>query len=94
MDSYADRFGLKKHIYFHHLVRKVSPVGENKWQMVVEDVRNRKNKTGTYDAVFVCTGIASKKYIPTIEGANTYEGNRMHSRNYRRPETFSGLYHI
>lgn len=92
LNSYAKKFNITKHIKFHHLVKEVHPFGDTKWKVSVKDVRNKKNLTETYDAVFVCTGVCSSSYIPKFEGK--FKGVSMHSHDYRKAEDFKGSLHI
>lgn len=42
LQSYADRFNLKKHIKFNHLVIRVHPIENGKWEVIVKDQANNK----------------------------------------------------
>lgn len=53
---------------------------------------NNRTVTETYDAVFVCTGFASSPLIPDIKDAEKFNGEKIHSHDYRRAEAFQGLY--
>lgn len=44
--------------------------------------------TVLFDYVFVCNGHYSKPFIPEFPGREIFNGNQMHSHDYRRPETF------
>lgn len=97
LDSYADRFRLKERIKFHHVVQEVHHVREKmfqskKWKITARDAANKKNVTNTFDAVFVCTGVASTPYTPKIDG--NFVGKIIHSHDYRRAGDFRGLSNI
>lgn len=88
--SYADRFDVKKHIKFTHLVIRVLPIENGKWEVIVKDLRNDKFLTLIYDVVFVCTGRFSTLRYPSIPGMDEFRGKSLHSHDYRTAETFRG----
>lgn len=90
LQSYADRFKLKKYIKFNHLVIRVLPIENDKWEIIVRDLPSNRYITRIYDAVFVCNGHFSAPRIPIIEGAKQYTGKLIHSHDYRRAEQFRG----
>lgn len=91
LNSYADRFDLRKHIKHHHLVEKVRSIENNKWNISVKDLPRNKTKSLIYDAIFVCINKYSSPNYPEIEGANKFTGKMIHSHDYRRAEDFRGL---
>lgn len=94
LDSYAKHFHINKHIKYQHLVTKVRSISNKKWEVTVHDLPNNKSVSSTYDAVFVCTGVCSSPFIPKIRGADGFKGRKMHSHDYRIPETFEGMLDI
>ncbi|XP_031618998.1 senecionine N-oxygenase-like [Contarinia nasturtii] len=90
LNSYADRFGLKKHIKFHHLVEKIHSIENDQWKIIVKDLPNNKTRTMIYDAVFISIDKLSTLNYPQYEGANEFNGKIMHSHEYRRAEDFHG----
>jgi len=46
--------------------------------------------TTSYQAVMVCNGHYSVPVVPKIHDLDKYEGNLIHSHNYRKPEQFDG----
>lgn len=92
LDSYAEHFKVKDIIKYHHLVEKVHLLPNKKWQITVTDMSNAKlQENSTYDAVFVCTNKFSSPLIPKIDGIDEFNGKKLHSRDYRKPEAFSGM---
>lgn len=89
--SYADRFNLKKYIKFSHLVVRVLPIENGKWEIIVKNLPNNTFETRIYDAVFVANGHFSKPRFPNVPGADDFNGKLMHSHDYRRAEKFFGL---
>ncbi|XP_031619237.1 senecionine N-oxygenase-like [Contarinia nasturtii] len=90
LNSYADRFSLRKHIKLHHLVEKVHSIENNKWNITVKVLPNNDTESVIYDAVFVCINIYSSPNYPQIERAHEFKGNFLHSHDYRRAEVFRG----
>lgn len=92
LNSYADRFDLKKHMKLHHLVEKVNSIENDKWNVTVKDLPNNKTESVIYDAVFVCINKYSSPNYPKIKGSDEFGGKFMHSHDYRRAEDFRGMY--
>lgn len=92
LQSYAERFKLKRHIKFNHLVIRVSPIENDKWEIIVKDLPSNRFMTKIYDAVFVCNGHFTAPRIPVISGSNEFTGKLIHSRDYRAPEPYRGAY--
>lgn len=44
--------------------------------------------TEEYEAVMVCTGHHTVPYVPSIPGAEEFQGQRLHSHDYKFPEPF------
>lgn len=90
LDSYADRFSVKKFIKYLHLVTKVQLQENEKWKVVVRDLQNNRTEKHIFDAVIVCNGHYFLPRIPVIEGDDVYRGITLHSHDFRRAETFWG----
>lgn len=88
--SYAERFDLNKYIKLSHLVVRVDPIENDKWNVTVRDLPNNKNITQIYDAVLVCNGHYFDPKYPKIEGTSEFKGRLMHSRDYRKASAFRG----
>lgn len=91
MHSYADLFDLNKHIKFNHLVVRVLPIENGKWEVIVKDLPNERFITRIFDAVFVCNGHFFAPSFPEIEGASKFDGKVMHSHDFRNSEAFRGM---
>ncbi|XP_031630089.1 senecionine N-oxygenase-like [Contarinia nasturtii] len=90
LNSYADRFDVKRHIKFHHLVDKVRLIENNKWNITVKNLPKNKTESLTFDVVFICINQYSSPNYPEFEGANEFKGKIIHSHDYRRAEDFRG----
>lgn len=89
-NSYADRFDLRKHIKFGHLVIRIKPIENDKWEIIVKDLPNNQFEMEIFDAVFVCNGHFASPRIPDIAGASEFQGKIIHSYEFRVPEKFCG----
>lgn len=91
LHSYADHFDLNKHIKLNHLVVRVLPVEDGKWEILVKDLPNNQYMTQIFDGVFVCNGHYFAPRIPEIEGANEFKGRILHSHDFRKADVFKGI---
>ncbi|XP_035864669.1 flavin-containing monooxygenase FMO GS-OX-like 4 isoform X2 [Sander lucioperca] len=93
LESYCQSHAIRPHIRFNTAVDSVRPVeGEEKtttWQMTSSDSSGRQ-KTETFDAVFVCSGHYSDPHIPNIPGIDNFKGEVLHSHSYRYAEPYAG----
>jgi dimethylaniline monooxygenase (N-oxide forming) len=87
--SYADAFGLRKHIKLEHHVISVHPFSDERWQITVRDLPNDKYTTVIADKVLICVGL-SVAWMPKIEGQSEFNGKVIHSRDYRNTKMFEG----
>lgn len=90
LNSYANRFDIKKYTKFNHLVTDVTPIESEKWKVVVKDLPNNKFESNVFDAVIVCNGHNSMPKIPLFEGADVFSGKMLHSHDFRNAETYIG----
>lgn len=88
--SYADHFDLNQHIKFNHLVIRVRPIENDRWEIIVHNLLEDEYLTTVYDAVFVCNGHFFEPFIPNFEGTNDFKGNLLHSHDFRSAERFQG----
>lgn len=86
--TFADQFKLHQFIKFEHQVVRVRPLIDDTWDVIVQDLVDKKHETHTYDAVLVCNGHFNSPSMPKIKGQNTFLGKQMHSHDYRYPEMF------
>lgn len=91
LHSYADRFGLKKTLKVNHLVVRVLPIENEKWEVIVKDLPNDTFKTLIYDVVFVCNGNFASPRFPKIPGLDDYKGKFIHSHDFRTSKAFRGM---
>ncbi|XP_030603064.1 flavin-containing monooxygenase FMO GS-OX-like 3 isoform X2 [Archocentrus centrarchus] len=97
LERYCQSHGIRPHIRFNTTVESVKPIvvtaeGEEErtaWEVTSSDLSGRQ-KTETFDSVFVCSGHYSDPHIPHIPGIEKFTGTVLHSHSYRFAEPFSG----
>lgn len=85
LQSYASKNGIFNHTYFNADVKKVSSVS-GQWR--VEWLEGKEMVQKIFDYVIVCSGIFSKAHIPSISGIDTFTGQVIHSKDYKKPSPF------
>lgn len=88
LNLYADNFNLHNLIKLEHHVLKVQPLLDNKWEVIVRNLRMKKNETFIFDAVLVCNGHYNTPSMPTYEGFDLFQGRHVHSHDYRHSSRF------
>ncbi|XP_071362346.1 uncharacterized protein [Trachinotus anak] len=96
LERYCQSHNIWPHIRFNTVVEKVKPVVVTRededtttWEVTSCDSSGRQ-KTETFDSVFVCSGHYSDPHIPNIPGVENFKGKVLHSHSYRYAELFSG----
>lgn len=99
LGAYAREFGLTRSVRFNTRVVSVDRVaredeGEearwsSAWSVTSVDSNGMETRE-MYDAVVVCNGHYSEPRVPKFDGAETWPGRRVHSHNYRKPDSFAG----
>ncbi|XP_049869538.1 senecionine N-oxygenase isoform X2 [Pectinophora gossypiella] len=93
LQMYSDKHGVTEHIKFKHHVQLVIPKQTESgelWNVSFKDLTTGVSETREYDYMFVCNGHYNTPFIPDIPGLKTFEGDVMHSHDYRVPEIFTG----
>ncbi|NWT05340.1 FMO5 monooxygenase, partial [Mionectes macconnelli] len=91
---YAQHFDLLCHIRFRTSVCRVSKRPDfattGQWEVVTES--EGKQEAAVFDAVLVCSGHHTDAHLPlnTFPGLKKFEGQYLHSRDYKSPQPFSG----
>ncbi|MGH6928295.1 MAG: flavin-containing monooxygenase, partial [Dongiaceae bacterium] len=82
LESYADRFDLKRSIALSTEVKNATRGRDGLWRVTLStgDVR-------TYDALFVCNGHHWNPRWPSPPYPGTFAGQQMHVHSYRDPFT-------
>ncbi|XP_076177714.1 uncharacterized protein LOC143152001 [Ptiloglossa arizonensis] len=90
LKTYCHHFNLRQYIRFLHNVELVEPTkGEGrKWSIKVKDLQKNTVTNESFDAVMVCNGHYFEPAVPNLKGRNTFQGQQLHSHDYRTPEVF------
>ncbi|MGK7908953.1 MAG: NAD(P)-binding domain-containing protein [Synechococcus sp.] len=78
--AYAQHFDLKRHIQFNTAVESIERTG-NRWLLQLNQSGHIVRQT--VDAVAVCTGLNEERNLPTIPGAECFQGDFVHSSSYK-----------
>jgi dimethylaniline monooxygenase (N-oxide forming) len=91
--SYADTFDLRKYVKFEHHVLRVRPLSaiglKETWEVIVKDLKSNKYNHLSFDAVLVCNGHYNAPLTPHYEGQELFQGEQMHSHDYRCAAPFA-----
>ncbi|XP_046959453.1 senecionine N-oxygenase isoform X1 [Vanessa cardui] len=93
LQLYAEKHGVTEHIKFKHHVQLIIPkqgATAELWDVTYKDLITGVTTTKEYDYVFVCNGHYNTPFIPNIPGLKQFEGDVMHSHDYRVPDIFKG----
>ncbi|GFR83877.1 dimethylaniline monooxygenase [N-oxide-forming] [Elysia marginata] len=89
---YANHFGLKQHIHYNTVVVSVSKTDNHnstgRWNVRHRDVSTGLECTEVFDAVMACNGYQSRPYMPELEGIKDFQGQVLHTNDYRTPAGF------
>ena len=83
LESYAQRFDLKKHFRFRCEVKRIEPQPDGSWQVTLADGQVRR-----FSGVIVANGHLWDPRRAEFPGA--FDGEQMHSHHYRTAEPFAG----
>jgi len=90
LEQYAQAHLLHKYIQLNTQVERVVP-GKSGWEVTTKQLSTGKMSTNSFQAVLVCNGHYSVPVVPQIPRLDEYEGELIHSHNYRKPEQFEDL---
>lgn len=91
---FADHFNLNGHIKCQHMVTRVRPIANTKWEIVAVNLADDKHIEHIHDFVFVCNGHFFEPYIPNVQDADEFQGRLIHSHDFRSAEHFRGMHLI
>ncbi|XP_037681297.1 putative dimethylaniline monooxygenase [N-oxide-forming] 6 [Choloepus didactylus] len=92
--TFAQKKNLLRYIQFETLVSSVKKCPSfsvtGQWEIVTE--KDGKQESTIFDAVMICSGHHVYPNLPTdsFPGLDKFQGNYLHSRNYKGPEAFKG----
>jgi cation diffusion facilitator CzcD-associated flavoprotein CzcO len=83
LESYADRFDLRRRFRFGVAVERAQPDEGGGWTVSFADGAERR-----FAGLITAVGCEWRPYLPAIPGA--FEGELLHSRDYKHPRQFEG----
>jgi len=87
----AKEADIRKYIQFDTAVRHVSYNKDSgKLSVTVENLKDRTQKTDTFDWVVVASGHFSVPNVPYFEGIETFPGRVLHAHDFRSADEFKG----
>ncbi|KAG5758325.1 hypothetical protein H9Q72_013533 [Fusarium xylarioides] len=91
VQTYAEHFKLTEHISFNSSVQVVNRNSDDSgWVVQVEKVGTGETESRPFDKIVFCHGYQTKRVMPTFPGQDKFEGDIIHSQQYRSPEAFQG----
>ncbi|HVL56296.1 MAG TPA: NAD(P)-binding domain-containing protein [Burkholderiaceae bacterium] len=82
LDSYAQRFDVKRHFRFRCRVERIAPEADGGWRVTLDDGESRR-----YRAVIAANGHLWDPRWASFDGA--FDGTQIHSRSYRTADPFA-----
>ncbi|KAL1427559.1 hypothetical protein MTO96_017261 [Rhipicephalus appendiculatus] len=90
--SYADHFGVTKHVKTRHDVVQVTPATDyektGRWDVLVRDLETNTDHTETFDAVAVCVGHHVYPNVPRFKGQEKFRGRIVHTHSLKNADSF------
>ncbi|KAM8712525.1 hypothetical protein ACLKA7_012948 [Drosophila subpalustris] len=89
LTRYADHFDLKKYIEFNSYVIRVLKKG-NKWQVMVKNLLKKTLQVHYFDNILIANGHYHTPNYANIPNAHLFNGEYLHSHDYRTSDIFDG----
>ncbi|XP_061391053.1 senecionine N-oxygenase-like [Musca vetustissima] len=87
LGAFCAKYQLEKYIRFLHYVIRIMPK-DNRWEVVVKNLKTGSVDFEMFDYVMICNGHYHTPLYPTIKGLETYQGQQIHSHDYKNAERF------
>ena len=88
--DYMKKFDLQKYICYNKEALKIKRADSyditGKWDAEIRDHKTGEVENAEFDGVLVCTGHHAQKKVPTFEGQDEFEGEIMHSQDFKHAE--------
>lgn len=89
IDSYARHFDLAKHVRLAEpVIRVVRDDADESWLVTTKKTATGEETTRRFDRVVLATGMAQDKNDVNIRGADRFEGDLLHSREFKDPAKY------
>lgn len=89
LNSYADHFGLRPFICLNTTVNHINRNPEGTWTIHFQDETGSEQQQ-QFDALVIANGFYQKPLTPSLPGLDTFQGQTLHSAEYKGPEPFTG----
>ncbi|KAL1427554.1 hypothetical protein MTO96_017256 [Rhipicephalus appendiculatus] len=90
--SYADHFGVTKHVKTRHDVVQVTPAADyektGRWDVLVRDLDTNADHMETFDAVAVCVGHHVYPNVPHFKRQERFRGRILHTHSLKNADSF------
>lgn len=86
----VERSGVRRHVRFRTIVRRVEPDATGGYRVLSENLDDRTTSTERFDQVVVATGHFSVPNVPAFDGIETFPGRVIHAHDFRGAEDFVG----
>ncbi len=88
-NSYADHFRLRPFIHLNTTVTNIIRQQNNQWLVHYQDESGSNNQE-LFDAIVIANGFYQKPLMPCLPGQDSFQGQILHSADYKGPEPFKG----
>jgi cation diffusion facilitator CzcD-associated flavoprotein CzcO len=88
LESYAEHFGIRDRIRLNARVVEATPTNDGRWRIVAES--NGERDSAEYDYFVMAPGMFNLKKMPDWPGTETFEGELIHSSEFRDGEQVGG----
>jgi dimethylaniline monooxygenase (N-oxide forming) len=91
LESFADRFGLRKHVRLSTTVTNITRNEENNtWVITTKPTNSQRGTDSTeFDRLILCTGPHGKAVMPKLfQNPFPFEGEVTHSRHFKNPSRY------
>ncbi|KAH9883463.1 flavin-containing monooxygenase-like protein [Xylariomycetidae sp. FL2044] len=89
LQSYADHFDLRKHVYLSHRVEGIVRE-KGGWTLQVRDTTTDKSTAQHFNRVCIATGTYSDPRWPKLDGIEKFQGKVLHSIDFHSAKPFEG----
>ncbi|KAK2739837.1 dimethylaniline monooxygenase 2 [Colletotrichum kahawae] len=94
LEAYAENFDLKRHVQFSKVTKIERDDDANRWAIYTRstksDVENAADEQQIFDRIVIATGILNVPVDVDIKGINKFEGEALHSRDFKEPNRYEG----
>lgn len=90
--DYVEHFGFRDKIHFRTQVTRVERAPDGRWDVTTRNRCSGETQVRRYRAVLVANGHHwdPKFPAPPFQGADSFQGEQIHSHYYRTPEPYTG----